>query len=216
MTSKPPFVITISRQLGSGGAYIGQALAKKLAMYYADREIICLAARQLSTHEEVLESREERLQSFWQSLLESFAFTAPEAYMPPHIAPTDRELFHVESEIIKDIADKHSAVIVGRCASQILCDHPHHVRIFLHGDIACRKRRVQDLYEVTEEAAEHMIHKSDHERSRYIYEFTGSNWNDSTQYNLSIDTSKLEIDKCVDLILNYVALGTFYCSKPPE
>ncbi|MFA5047371.1 MAG: cytidylate kinase family protein, partial [Paludibacter sp.] len=62
------FVITISRQLGSGGAYIGQQLAGKLNMFFADREIISKAAHQLSTLEDNLESREEKLLTFWQSL----------------------------------------------------------------------------------------------------------------------------------------------------
>lgn len=209
MTVTSPLVITISRQLGSGGAYIGQLLAKKLNMYYADRDIICQAAKQLSTLEEVLAPREEKVHSFWQAFIESLAFVAPETYTPPIIAPTDRQLFHAESEIIKTIAKEQSAVIIGRCATQILRNHPNHVSVFLHGDMIFRRRRIQELYNVTEEVAEKMIHKSDHERSQYIFAFTGSDWNDLTQYDLTLDTGRLEIDKCVDLVLKYMELGRF-------
>jgi len=213
MTGTSPLVITISRQLGSGGAYVGQMLAKRSGLFYADREIICKAAEQLSALEGVLEAREERVHSFWQSFLESFAFVVPETYTPPIVAPTDRQLFHTESKIIKTIAKEGSAVIIGRCASQILCDHPNHVSVFLHADTAFRKRRMQELYKVTEDVAERMIRKSDRERSQYIYVFTGSDWNDLTQYDLTLDTGRLEIDKCVDLVLKFVELGRF-CDCP--
>ena len=143
MKKTSPFVITISRQLGSGGAYIGQQLAKNLNIFYADREIIGQAAKQLSVLNEDLESRDEKILSFWQSFIRSFAI-APDVYVPPQIiAPTDRGLFKTESEIIARIAKERSAVIIGRCGSYILREHPNHVSIFLHGDITFRKGRIQ-------------------------------------------------------------------------
>jgi len=134
-----PFVITISRQLGSGGAYIGQQLAKKLNIFYADREIICHVAKKLSVLEEDLESRDEKIRSFWQSFLQLCAF-ASDAYLPPPmIVPTDRELFKAEAEIIEHISKERSAVIIGRCGAHILREHPNHVSIFLHGILPSAK-----------------------------------------------------------------------------
>ena len=207
MIKTAPFVITISRQLGSGGAYVGQMLAKNLNIFYADREIIYQAAKQLSVLEENVESREEKVHSFWQSYIRSFAFYAPETYTPPIITPTDRQLFYAEAEIIKSITNEHSAVIIGRCGSQILCEHPDHVSIFLHSDITFRKDRVQKLYDVSEEAAEKIIIMSDNDRARYIHKFTGKEWTDSRQYSLSVDTGKISIDNCIELLLKYVELG---------
>ena len=96
-----PFVISISRQLGSGGAYIGQQLAKNLNVFYADREIIGQAAKQFSLLEEDLESLEEKISSFWKSGVESFALNALDTYVPPQIIITDRTLFKAEKEIIE-------------------------------------------------------------------------------------------------------------------
>lgn len=206
MKKTSPFVITISRQLGSGGAYIGQLLAKNLNIFYADREIISRAAKQLSVLEEDLESRDEKEASFWQSYIQSFAFFAPETYTPPIIAPTDRQLFDAEAEIIKGISKERSAVIIGRCGSQILCEHPNHVNIFLHSDTSFRKNRIQKLYEVSEEDAVKMIIHSDKERAHYIHTFTGQEWTDARQYDLSIDTSKISLDKTLELILKYIDL----------
>jgi cytidylate kinase len=207
MKKTSPFVITISRQLGSGGAYVGQQLANNLNIFYADREIISQAAKQLSVLEEALESRNGKIISFWQSFLHLCTFIA-DPYTPPQIiiAPTDRELFKVETEIIERIAKERSAVIIGRCGSHILCEHPNHVSIFLHGDITFRKGRIQKLYNVSEEVAGKMIVQNDKERAYYNHTFTGKEWTDARQYDLSIDTSKIGIDESVELILKYLEL----------
>jgi len=203
MKNTSPLVITISRQLGSGGAYVGQQLAKKMNVFYADRDIICQAAKQLSLLEEDLESRDEKILSFWQSFIQPFAI-APDVYMPPQIIPpSDSELFNVEAKIIERIAKERSAVIIGRCGSYILREHPNHVSIFLHGEITFRKGRIQKLYNVSEEVAGEMITQNDKERARYIHTFTGKEWTDARQYDLAIDTSKIDVDKTVEFILKY-------------
>jgi cytidylate kinase len=206
MKQTSPFVITISRQLGSGGAYVGQQLAKKLKIFYADREIIGQAAKQLSVLEEDLEAHDEKILSFWQSLIRSFAI-APDVYVPPQIiAPADRELFKTESEIIERIARERSAVIIGRCGSYILREHPNRVGIFLHGDIMFRKDRIRQLYNVSEEVAGKIIARSDKERTHYYHTVTGKEWTDARQYNISIDTSKIGVDQTVEFILQYLEL----------
>ena len=114
MEKDTPLVITISRQLGSGGAFVGQELAKALGISYADREIIDQAAQRLSMLDADLEKRDEKRLSFWQSFMCSLACT-PEAYVKPQsLPPTDRELFKIESEIMLRIARERSVVIIGR------------------------------------------------------------------------------------------------------
>lgn len=208
MKKTSPFVITISRQLGSGGAYVGQQLAKKLNIFYADREIIFQTAKQLSVFEENLKLRDEKVTSFWQSFLQSCAFCAPEAYIPPQIfIPTDHALFKTEAEVIEQIAKEQSAIIIGRCGSYILREHPNHISIFLHADTTYRKKRIQELYNVSEEESVKMIARSDKERAQYNQTHTGMLWTDSSQYNLSIDTGKLGLDSSVDLIMKYIEIS---------
>ncbi len=207
MKENSQIVITISRQLGSGGAYIGQQLAKKLNVFYLDREIIGLAAKKLSVLEDELEPRDERILSFWQSYFQLGGYNGPDVYIPPHVfVPTDRDLFEAEAEIIKCIANDRSAVIIGRCGSHILRASPNHTSIFLHADIEFRKRRIGKLYNVLQEASSKLIAKSDSERSRYHYMRTGKEWTDARQYDLSIDTSKIGVDNSVQLILQYLEL----------
>jgi len=206
MEQTKSFVITISRQLGSGGATIGKQLAKSLDIFFADREIIAKAAKQLSTLEENLESREEKKLSFWHSFMNSTpqprgVYMAP---IPPIIEFTDNELFDVESEIIKQIAGEGPAVIIGRCGFEILRNHPNHVSIFMHANNEFRNDRIQKLYSLTEESAGKMIAKSDKERAAYCKSFTGKEWADARNYDLSVDTGKLGIDRTVEFILNYL------------
>ena len=205
MDQTSPFAITISRQLGSGGAYLGQQLARNLNIFYADREIISRAAKQFSVLEEDLESIDEKKNSFWESFLHSFELGFSDPYKPPQIVlPPDLILFNAESEIIKHIAKERSAVIVGRCGSYILRNHPNHLSIFLHGDIAFRIKRVEKLFNVTEKVAEKMIAKSDKERSQYFHSFTGEEWTDARQYDISINTSKIDPDNSVKLIMKFL------------
>ena len=198
-----PFIITISRQLGSGGSYIGQQLAKTLNIFYADREIIHQAAKKFSLLESDLELHEEKISSFWQNIAQSYALGVPDAYIMPQYITTDSALFRGETEIIEHIAKEQSAVIIGRCGSYILRNHPNHVSIFLHGDKIFRTNRIQKVYNVSEEEAGKMIVQSDRERAIYNHTFTGEEWTDARQCDLSIDTSKIGLDKSIDLIMNY-------------
>lgn len=208
MEKTKSFVITISRQLGCGGAYVGQQLAKKLNIFFADREIISKAAKQLSTLEENLESRDERKLSFWQSFMNTNPQTGG-VYMAP-VSPilefTDDELFTVESNIIKHIASEGSAVLIGRCGFDVLSQHPNHVSVFMHADKEFRNDRIQKLYNQSHSNADKMIEKSDKERAAYCKTFTGKEWADALNYDISIDTSKLGIDNTVEFILNYLKL----------
>lgn len=207
MKKKSQIVITISRQLGSGGAYIGQQLAKKLDILYLDREIIKMAAEKLSVLEDDLEPRDERVLSFWQSVFKFSGYSGPDVYIPPRFfVPTDRELFEAEAEVIKHVAKDRSAVIIGRCGSHVLRACPNHTSIFLHADNDFRKKRIEELYNVSQEEASKMMAKSDSERSRYHHRLTGKEWTDARQYDLSIDTSKIGVDNCVQLILKYLEL----------
>jgi len=206
MKDSLPLVISISRMLGSGGAYIGQALARRLNINYLDREILSQAAKKFSIPEKELEAYEEKTESFWQIMQRSI-FGNPYIYTPPTLyLPTGRNLFNVEAEIITRAAKERSAVIVGRCASCILRDRPNHVSVFLHSNVDFRKDRVREIYKLSEKEALNMIAKIDAERARYYNEFAGGEWTDATRYHLAIDTGQMGVDKSIELILNYIEL----------
>ena len=193
-------VVTISRQIGSGGAFIGQTLSKELNMSYVDREIITQAAKEFSLLEEDLESLDEKTPSFWQCFFQT-SICSPDVYLPPQVfVPTEEALFKVETKIIKRISENRSAIIIGRCGSHILRDHPNHLSIFLHADADFRKKRIEALYKISGKEAVKMMEQSDGERARYHQLLVDKAWSDATQYDLSICTSKLGIDNAIALI----------------
>jgi CMP/dCMP kinase len=208
METTKKFSITISRQLGSGGAYIGQQLAKKLDIFYADREIIDRVARQYAVLEEDVAQNDEKISSFWETFLQFNTITT-DLYVPPKLlSPTDKELFQAEAEIVEHIVLERPAVIIGRCGSYILRDYPDNIKVFLYSDLDSRIKRIQSLYQVTETAAENLIENSDKDRARYCRIVTSKkwDWNDLRNYDLCFDTGKLGVDKCVDFILDYLKL----------
>ena len=208
MTPSKSFSITISRQLGAGGAFVGQQLASRLNIFFADRDIVRYAANRLSTFEENLESREERLLSFWHSLLKTLP--QKDVLTVPAVASaleyTDQELFDTKAEIIKKIVHEKSAVILGRCGHYILRDEPNHISVFLHADQEFRINRIQKLYNLQNDEATKMVEKSDKERAAYCKTFTHKEWMNATNYDLSIDTSKVTLEQAVELILQYIRL----------
>lgn len=206
MKQTKPLVITINRQLGCGGAFIGQQLAKRLNIFYADREIIRNAAEKLSVLEEDIDSREEKVPSFWDSLFRSQGY-ATDVYVPQKFfPPTDREVFDTQAEVIKHIANEKSAVIIGRCGFYLLRKHPNLVTIFLHADLDFRSSRIQDTYELSPDDALKMISQNDKGRNAYCKTFTGKDWSDARNYDLSIDTGRIGIEKTVELIINYLKI----------
>jgi cytidylate kinase len=179
-----PCIIAINRQLGSGGSFIGQQLARNLNFFYADREIIREAAEKLSLMEEDLTPHEEKKDSFWKSFFKLCAFSDADAYIPPKpIGPTDRKLFEIESNVIRRIGQERSAVIIGRCGLYVLRDHPDMVGIYIHADMEFRKKRIREIHAISEEDAAKMIVQSDRDRALYYQTFTGREWTDLRQYD---------------------------------
>jgi len=155
--------------------------------------------------EEDIEKRDEKTQPFWETMLHSTGY-APEFYVPINIryAPSDTELFEAETSVIKQIAESSAAVIIGRGGFYFLKKRENCVRVYLYADKAFRTGRVMELYSVKQMEAEDMIVQSDKERAKYIDALTGVAWNDATNFDLSLNTGKIGLDKCVEVIMAYL------------
>jgi len=203
MTSSSRLVVAISHQMGSGGGYVGQALARALGIRYADREILEQAARMLGKDDRELEGLEERVASLWGRVASILALGAPEApYVVPAVLPLEEEdLFLVESRIIREIASREDAVIVGRAASWLLRDHPAIVTALLHAPEEWRTNQVMRRRGLADAgAARELVRHSDQQRRRFIESLRGGSWVDSSYYHLCIDTSEVGPDAAVELL----------------
>jgi cytidylate kinase len=196
--------ITISRQLGCGGSYIGQLLATRLGLKYVDREVLRLAAQEFGCDEETVAAREERVASFWEVILSGLTFGTPEApYTPPPLRNfTDEELFEKQTEILRRIASRHDCVVIGWAGVHMLPKNPGLFSVFCHAPASYRIKRIMELYHVeTKEEARAMMEESDELRKRYYNTMTGHDWACAENYNLSIDTHLFPLEEVAEIII---------------
>lgn len=201
---KTPLTITISRKLGSGGAYVGHKLAEKLNMFYADHVIITRTAEEMSLYKEDIEPHEEKIESWWHKF---WANTKIEQFINDGIGsftPTTGEIFQTESDVIKQIVNEQPSVIIGRNGFHVLADYPNMISIYLYADAAARAKRLMQVRKISEEEAKKQIEESDKSRTLYVKKFTKKNWEDVHNYDLSIDTGKIGLDNSVDLVMKYI------------
>ncbi len=197
-------IVTIARQLGSGGSFVGKQVAERLSIKYIDREILQQVADILHESENNLSDREERLSTFWERMARAFCYGVAETgYVPPPLRPIpDEELFAVESMIIRKIATDCSAVLVGRAGFHILGDRPNVVNVLIHAPKEFRARRVMELYGIPDaEQAMEMIEEADSQRKEFVKTMTGRDWTDALNYHLSIDTAIAGFSSAVEMNL---------------
>jgi CMP/dCMP kinase len=170
-----PFAITISRQLGSGGSYLGQRLATRLNIAYLDRGIVSEAAKKLRVSEDTIDLCDEKPSSLWQKLLKPLAYYSIGTYLPPSLDLLIDETVHsTQSEVIQRVAQDTAVIIIGRGGCYVLRQHQHHLSIFLHADITFRQQRIQKLYNVSEQQALKLIESTVKGRSRYLQAVNGT------------------------------------------
>lgn len=196
------YVVTISHLIGAGGAQIGRALSQRLSIPFVDRDVIKAVADNLRVPVEQLEHREERLSSFWQSFLNLGAYADPMTGLGVY-TPSDRDLFDAESTYIGQIAEKGSAIFLGRGARYVLRDHPRHLAILVHADMDDRVRRISALTGESSEQARATIEDDDRSRDRYMRAFASKAWLDPRTYDLCLNTSSIAPD-AAEFVGNFV------------
>lgn len=197
--------VTISRQTGSGGTYVGYLAAKMLGFRYVDREILQKAAQEMGTDVRELELQDERSSGLIETILKGFAIGAPFSGMMRHARPIyDRDLFASERKIVQDIAGKYNAVFIGRAAFHMLRDHPRVFRVFVYAPQEFRIDRVMKAQKISMSQAESFILESDRRRAKYIRDMAGVDWLDVRNHHLCIDTSRIEFELGAEMIAGAV------------
>ena len=120
--------------------------------------------------------------------------------------PLNQKIFLAQFDTIKKIAAAESCVIVGRCADYALQDHPNCINVFIHANLEFKIEHLIESFHVNEATAKDLIKKTDKKRASYYNYYTSKDWGDSRSYDLTLSSSDLGIDGCVDLILNYYEL----------
>ncbi len=195
-------VITIGRELGSGGRKVAKEVAKKLGYEYYDKEIITKAAKQSGIDSNLFKQVDEsNLDSFWYE----FSTKAYEKDIDKNsfkeMTMADK-LFMIQSDIIRDVAKKGGCVILGRCATYILKNSSK--RVFICADENDRIKRIKNSYKVGEKKAKEIIEISDKKRENYHSYYTNQDWKDKKGYDLVINTSEIGIEAAIEKIIELV------------
>ncbi len=199
------FIVNLGRELGSGGRVIGQRVAEKLGIDFYDKQLIKLAAQQSGISDEMFAKVDEHSQRKRLSTLVSYLkspFVGGEA-ATTNVLSADT-LFAIQSDVIRDVASRGSALFVGRCADYILRDHPLHVNIFITAHLADRIARVSALHVLSEEESRRLIERCDASRADYYNFYANGEWGRASSYHLCVNSSLLGIDATADYIVEFI------------
>lgn len=179
-------VITISREYGSGGRFVGKLVAEKLGISFYDKELISLSAKKSGLSEEYVELVDEKKKS------------------GNYANNNDDRLFIAETKVIEQLAKKESCVIVGRCADYILKDNKDTIKVYLYSDDENKVKRAVKYYGLDEIDALKQINKINKERQKHYKFYTNREWKNQNNYDLLINVDKYGVEKTADIICNFV------------
>ncbi len=186
-------VITVSREYGSGGRYIGRLIADKLGIKFYDKDFIVKLAEETGLAEEYIENNEQK-RDILAGLNNGYY---------AGLSNSD-ELFIKEAELIKKVADKESCVIIGRCADFILKDRKNVIKVFVYSDMEDKVKRATEIYGFDKSKAEKEIKRIDKLRANHYKYYTEKEWNNHSNYDICINSDTLGVEKSAELICDIV------------
>jgi len=191
-------IITIGRQCGSGGHTIGKLLAEKLALPFYDKEIVELVAAKTKLSPEFIRANGEYFHSGSLGHIMGYG-TRFDGRQKVGSSLTD-QLHQIQSEIILEVAEKGPCVIVGRCADYVLAGKAATLDVFIHSDMAFKVERSVREHGMDPEKAESILKRRDKARAHHYKFYTDQKWGDAQHYDLSLDSGRLGVMGCVEII----------------
>ena len=186
-------IITLSREYGSGGRYIGKLVAEKLGIKLYDKEFVAKLAEETGLSSEYIENNEQK-----RGALE----TLNNGYYSG-LSNSD-ELFIKESELIKKVASENSCVIVGRCADFILKENKNVFKVFVYSNMENKIKRTTNIYGLDKNKAEKEINRINKLRANHYKYYTEKDWNNPSNYDICINSDSLGVEKAADLICEMI------------
>lgn len=186
-------IVTISREFGSGGRFIGEQLAKRIGIQFYDKKIISEVAEKTGLAEEFIEQKGE-----YAHLKNIFAYGL--IGRNQNGESIDDILYAAQREILIDAVKKGPCVIVGRNADYIFKDYKECINVYICGNMKEKIARISKLYDKTEEEAKKLIHDIDKRRSVNYKYYTERQWGLSKNYTISLNSSEIGYEKCIDII----------------
>lgn len=209
-------IITLGRQYGSGGRYVGKLLAEKLGIPFYDKELLTQAAKDSGINQELMENYDEKQgKNLFFSLIGGTQLRGDAGAFYTDM-PLNHRIFLAQFDTIRRIAGEGPCVIVGRCADYVLRDQENVLNVFVKADTQQRIKRITRLYGADPIKAEEIIRKADKQRAAYYNYFATGTWGDVSNYDLCVDTGRLGINGCVELICKCIEIKANHAKEEEE
>ena len=213
MNKNQKYVITINRELGSGGRTVGRKLAEKLNVPFYDKALINELKKKFNLDTEQIEKLKSGKSDWWIEFINSALYlgqgmnelwyyqrmTGKEGYLV-----TSNDMFEQDKEILTKVAEEESCIIAGRSGFSVFANHPNHLSVLIQAPLEHRIQRIMSKQELSREEAEKIIKKVDEMRENYVKKYSGTSRYDTRNYDLVINMEGKTEDEAVDLILQYI------------
>ncbi len=212
MNKNEKFVITINRELGSGGRTVGLKLAEKLGVQFYDKAVVEAIEEKYNLNVEEIEKLKGKKQNWWSDLKRVVSVGGGIMGVPYYsvsegevtVKTTTDEMFRTETQILKGIAEEESCVLAGRSGFFVFRDHPNHLSILIQASMESRIKRLMGKQNISEEEARKTINRVDEMRENYVNRYTGTSRYDARNYDIVLRADGKTEDELVDIIMQYI------------
>ena len=206
MNKNEKFVITINREVGSGGRTVGRKLAEKLGVKYCDKAVIEGLTTKFGLTPERIEDIKAQKKSWWNDITNYYNTLVNSADMPMDAETKldNNSMFETEKRILQELATQSSCVVAGRTGFMVFREWPNHLNIFIQASMEHRVQRVMQRQDVSEQEARDIIEKMDTTREAYIKKYEDTSRYDTRNYQLVISMDDLSEDDAVEIIMDYI------------
>ena len=206
MNKNEKFVITINREVGTGGRSVGRKLAEKLCVKYCDKAIVDGLTQKFGLNIQRIEEIKAQKKSWWNDINNYYNTLVNSTSQPmeAEVKLDNASMFETEKHILQEIATQTSCVIAGRTGFMIFREWPNHLNIFIQASMEHRVQRVMRRQNVSEKEARDIIAKIDASRETYIKKYEDTSRYDTRNYQLVISMDDLSEDDAVDVIMAYI------------
>ena len=206
MNKNEKFVITINREVGSGGRTVGRKLAEKLGVKYCDKAVIEGLTQKFGLTPERIEDIKAQKKSWWNDITNYYNTLVNSADMPMDAETKldNNSMFETEKRILQELATQSSCVVAGRTGFMVFREWPNHLNIFIQASLEHRIQRVMRRQNVSEQEARDIIERIDASRETYIRKYEDTSRYDTRNYQLVISMDDLSEDDAVDVIMRFI------------
>lgn len=206
MASNQNLVVSLGRQVGSGGYFVGKMLAEQMGLTFYDKELLFRAAKESGLSAQIFEQSDEKAVQGWAKLLTPSDFYGGSFFDPKSAMLSRESIFSIQSAVIRKISEEKPCLFIGRCSDYILRDNPNLRSIFIHAPLEMRIKTVAERMHIPEREAESFIAKEEKKRAAYYNYFTGKSWGSASSYHFTLDAGLLGLEGCTKALRSLLAL----------